>query len=122
MTAPSTDHAQVTGTRSSSFLRTLVRFPFQPLSPDPLSDVRRTVFNLHVPVALSEKDDRLSIHQGEVFQVQDDRAAACFCAEQPFQFGHTSSVHSAAQSKNRLPVGCSCDPKHPASLEILTSL
>jgi len=69
----------------------------QPLSPDPLSNVRRTVFDLRVRLALSEKDDRLSLHQVEVLQVQDDPAAACFCFEQPFQFAYTFCVHSAAQ-------------------------
>src|SRR6516162_5629273 len=110
ITAPSTDQAQVTRPVCGSFLRTFVRFSFLPLSPDPLSDVRRTVFNLHVRLALSEKDDRLSVHQGEVPQVQDDPAAVRFCFEQPIQFGYTFCVHSAAQSKDHLSVRCSCDP------------
>src|SRR5262252_7564216 len=93
-----------------SFLRTFVRFSFRPLSPDPLSDVRRTVFDLHVRFALSEKDDRLSVHQGKVLQVQDDPTPIRFCVEQPFQFGYTFCVHSAAQSKDSLSVRCSCDP------------
>lgn len=80
------------------------------LSCDPLTDVRRTVFDLHVRFALSEKDDRLSVHQGEVLQVQHDSAAVRFCVEQLFQFGYTFRVHSAAQPKDRLSVRCSCDP------------
>src|SRR5215468_1112140 len=108
MTAPSTDQAQVTRTRLCSFLRTFVRFSFQPLSPDPLSNVRRTV--LHVRLALSEKDDRLSLHQVEVLQVQDDPAAACFCFEQPFQFAYTFCVHSAAQSEDHFSIRRPCDP------------
>lgn len=77
---------------------------------DPLTDIRRTIFDLQVRLALSEKDDRLSVHQGEVFQVQDDPAAVRFCVEQLFQFGYTFRVHFAAQPKDRLSVRCSCDP------------
>src|SRR6516162_5144161 len=110
ITAPSTDQAQVTRPVCGSFLRTFVRFSFLPLSPDPLSNVRRTVFDLHVRLALSEKDDRLSLHQVEVLQVQDDPAAACFCFEQPFQFAYTFNIHSTAHSEDHFSIRRPCDP------------
>src|SRR5215469_6367065 len=76
------------GSVRGSFLRTFARIPLQPLSLDPLPDVRRRVLDLYcVRFAFSEKDDRVPVHQGEVLQVQDDPAAVRFGVEQPFQFG-----------------------------------
>src|SRR5713101_6919759 len=43
ITAPSTDKLKSLGPFGCSSLRTLVRFSFQPLSPDPLSDVKAAV-------------------------------------------------------------------------------
>src|SRR6266404_2111592 len=85
-------------------------------SRDPLANVCRAILDLDaVRFADLEKPDSLSIHEGQVFQVQDDAATLRFRSKQCFHLGYIFCVHSTTQRKDNFAVCRSGDLQHRSS-------
>src|SRR5882762_4857906 len=101
------------GTRSLLRLRTLSGFSFQPLSPDPLSDVKAAVLQLdRVGFPLLQKLNSLAVYRPQICTVQDNAAPLSFCRNQRPHLRHVFRIQLTADLKNHFSVGLSGDPQH----------
>src|SRR6266850_7452378 len=83
------------------------------LSRDPLTDVCRAIPKLDaIRFTALEKTDSLSIHEGQLEQVQNDPSPVRLRAEERLQVAHVLSVQSTAHFEDDLPVRVPGDPKH----------
>src|SRR5258708_17080804 len=71
------------------WLRTLARFSFQPLSLDPLSDVKAAVVQLdRVGFPFLQEFNGLPIYPPQIFTAQADSRAFCFAPNHILHLGH----------------------------------
>jgi hypothetical protein len=79
--------------------------------PDPLADIRRTICEPDAPLlAMLQNPDRVSIHEGQILQVQDHQSILAFQFKKRLQFGHVSSIQAAYQPKDGHPIRNSLNP------------
>src|SRR5262249_17761695 len=84
------------------------------LSHNPFTNVFRAVLELDaVCFAALEKSDSVSIHEGQVLQVQDDAAAVRFCSKEGVQLADMVCCQSTAKGKDDLAVRRSSNLQHP---------
>jgi hypothetical protein len=101
------------GRDHSLCLRTLVRFSFQPLSPDPLSDVKAAVLQLdRVGLPLLQKFNGLAIYRPQICTVQDNSSAFGFCRNECLHHRHVFRGELTANLKDHFPFCLSRDPQH----------
>jgi hypothetical protein len=83
------------------------------LSRDPLTDVRWAIPELDaIRFTALEKTDSVSIHEGQLEQVQNDTVPLAFRREEHCQIAHVLYVHTTAQLKDDLAVFFPGDPEH----------
>jgi hypothetical protein len=83
------------------------------LSRDPLTDVCWAIPELDaIRFTALEKTDSVSIHEGQLEQVQNDTVPLAFRREERCQIAHVLYVHTTAQFKNDLAVFFPGDPEH----------
>src|SRR6266436_6214173 len=85
----------------------------QPLSPDPLSDVKAAVLQLdRVGLPLLQKFNGLAIYRPQICTVQDNSSAFCFCRNECLHLRHVFRVQLTANLKDHFSVCLSRDPQH----------
>ncbi|MGA2005496.1 MAG: hypothetical protein ABSG70_19075 [Terriglobales bacterium] len=57
-----------------------------------------------------QNPDRLSIHEGQILQVQSHLAILAFQFEEQLQFGHVFYIQTTYQPENGHPI---CNPLNP---------
>jgi hypothetical protein len=83
------------------------------LSRDPLTDVCWAIPELDaIRFTALEKTDGVSIHEGQLEQVQNDTVPLAFRREERCQIADVLYVHTTAQLKNDLAVFFPGDPEH----------